>query len=34
MAIEKIKILAAVLEPSARQHCQLSPFTAKMGQIG
>jgi hypothetical protein len=27
MAIEKIKILGAVLELSAKQHCQYSPFT-------
>ena len=26
MAIEKIKILGAVLELSAKQHCQFSPF--------
>ena len=26
MAIEKIKILGAVLELPAKQHCQLSPF--------
>ena len=26
MAIEKIKILGAVLEPPAKQHCQFSPF--------
>ena len=34
MVIEKIKILGAVLEPSAKQHCQSSPFTSKLGQIG
>jgi hypothetical protein len=34
MAIEKIKILGAVLELSAKQHCQFSPFTSKLGQIG
>jgi hypothetical protein len=34
MAIEKIKILGAVLELSAKQHCQSSPFTSKFGQIG
>ena len=34
MAIENIKILGAVLELQARQHCQSSPFTKKMGQIG
>ena len=26
MAIKKIKILVAVLEPSAKQQCQFSPF--------
>ena len=34
MAIEKIKILGAVLELPAKQHCQFSLFTAKMGQMG
>ena len=34
MAIEKIKILEAVLEVPAKQHCQSSPFTYKMGHIG
>jgi hypothetical protein len=34
MVIEKIKILGAVLELPARQHCQSSPFTMKIGQIG
>jgi hypothetical protein len=35
MAIEKkIKILGAVLELPAQQHCQFSLFTAKMGQMG
>ena len=34
MAIEKIKILGAVLELPARQHRQSSPYTWKMGQIG
>ena len=34
MAIEKIKILGAVFEVSAKQHCQSSPFTSKLGQIG
>jgi len=34
MAIEKIKIVGAVLELSAKQHCQSSPFTSKLGQIG
>ena len=32
--IEKIKILGAVLELSAKQHCQFSQFTVKMGQMG
>ena len=31
MAIEKIKILGAVLELPAKQHCQSSPFTSKIG---
>ena len=31
MAIKKIKILGAVLELPARQHCQSSPFTSKNG---
>ena len=34
MAIEKIKILGDVLELPAKQHCQSSPFTSKLGQIG
>ena len=34
MAMEKIKILGAVLELPAKQHCQFSLFTAKMGQMG
>ena len=34
IAIEKIKILGAVLELPAKQHCQSSPFTAKMDQMG
>ena len=34
MAIEKIKILWAVLEPPAKQHCQSSPFTSKIGPNG
>ena len=33
MAIEKIKILGAVLELPAKQHCQTSPFISKLGQI-
>jgi hypothetical protein len=34
MAIEKIKILGAVLELPAKQHCKSSPFTSKVVQIG
>jgi hypothetical protein len=34
MAIEKIKILGALLEVIAKQQCQSSPFTSKLGQIG
>jgi hypothetical protein len=34
MAIEKIKILGALLELPAKQHCQSSPFISKLGQIG
>ena len=34
MAIEKIKILGAILELPAKQRCQSSPFTLKLGQIG
>ena len=34
MAIEKIKILGAVLELPAKQHCQSSPFTSKNGPNG
>jgi len=34
MAIEKIKILGAILELPAKQHCQSSPFTSKLDQIG
>ena len=34
MAIEKIKIMAAVLELPAKQHCQSSPFTSKIGPNG
>ena len=34
MTIEKIKILGAVLEPLAKQHCQSSLFTSKLDQIG
>ena len=32
--IEKMKILGAVSELPAIQHCQSSPFTSKLGQIG
>jgi len=34
MAIEKINILGAVLELLAKWHCQSSPFTSRLGQIG
>ena len=34
MAIEKIEILGAILELPAKQHCQLSLFTAKIDQMG
>ena len=34
MAIEKIQILGALLEVSAKQHCQSSPSTSKLGLIG
>jgi hypothetical protein len=32
--LKKIKILGAVLELPARQHCQSSQFTKKMGKLG
>ena len=32
--IEKMKILGAVWKLLAKQHCQSSPFTSKLGQIG
>ena len=32
--IEKMKILGAVLELPAKQHCHSSPFTSKLGHIG
>ena len=32
--VEKIKILGAVLELPSKQHCQSSPSTSKLGQIG
>ena len=34
IAIEKIKILGAVFELPAKQHCQFSPFTKEMGRMG
>ena len=34
MAIEKIKILGAVLELPAKQHSQFGLSTKKMGQMG
>ena len=34
MAIEQIKILGAVLELPAKQHCQFGPFTKKLGKMG
>ena len=34
MAIEKIKILGAVSELPAKQHCQSSPFTSEVGPNG
>jgi hypothetical protein len=34
MAIEKIKILGAVLELPAKQHCQFSLFNKKLSQMG
>jgi hypothetical protein len=33
MAIEKIKILGAILELPAKQHCQFFPFTKKLGKM-
>ena len=32
--LKKIKILGALLELPAKQHCQSSPFTSKLGLIG
>ena len=32
--IEKMKILGALLELPAKQHCQSSPFTSNLGHIG
>ena len=34
MAIEKKKILGAILKLPAKQYCQSSPFTTNPGQIG
>ena len=34
MAIENIKILRAVFELPAKQHCQSSPFTSEVGPNG
>ena len=34
MAIEKIKILEAILELPAKQHCQFSPFGPFLWLIG
>ena len=34
MAIEKIKIVGAVLELPAKLHCQSSPFTSEFGPNG
>jgi hypothetical protein len=34
MVIEEIKILEAVLELPAKQHCQSSPITPKIDQMG
>jgi hypothetical protein len=34
IAVEKIKILGAVLELQAKQHCQFSPFTKKWSKMG
>ena len=34
MPVEKIKILGAVLELPAKQHCQFDPFTKKLGKMG
>ena len=32
--LKEIKILGAILELPAKQQCQFSLFTAKMGQMG
>ena len=34
MVIEKIKILGAIFEIPAKQLCEFSLYTTKMGQIG
>ena len=34
MEVEKIKILGAVLELPAKQHCQFGPFTKNLGKMG
>jgi hypothetical protein len=34
MAIEKTKILGAILELTAKKHCQSSPFISKIGPNG
>ena len=34
IAIKKIEILGAPWELLAKQHCQSSPFTSNLGQIG
>ena len=33
IAIEKIEIMGAILELPAKQHCQSSPFTAKLAKL-
>ena len=33
MAIEKVKIMGAVLELPAKQYCQFGPFTKKSGKM-
>ena len=32
--LKEIKILGAILEPPAKQHCPSRPLTSKLGQIG
>ena len=34
MSIEKIKILGAILELTAKKHLQSTPFTSKRRQMG